>query len=164
MKLLSDALQNVNYSNNYLQSNIFYRTFCQAQLMEVFWELKLFRLFNENKESFKKLHHRLENFSEMAFTDLRFLQIIQQSEEDYLQIGQREIKALIQIDLMKSIVENLKKAELYEKSIEIFNQMKDLFENVIHDYDAVSKILVSFIDLKINLYRKSNPRSIRLWL
>ena len=42
---------------------------------------------------------------------------------------------------MKSIVENLKKAELYEKAIEIFNQMKDLFENVIYDYDAVSKIL-----------------------
>ena len=41
--------------------------------MEVFWELKLFRLFNENKESFKKLHLKLENFSEMAFTDLRFL-------------------------------------------------------------------------------------------
>lgn len=44
---------------------------------------------------------------------------------------------------MKSIVENLKKAGLYEKSIEIFNQMKDLFENVIYDFDAVSRILVS---------------------
>ena len=109
--------------------------------MEVFWELKLFRLFNENKESFKRLHMKLENYSEMAFTDLRFLQIIQQSEEEYLQIGGKEIKALIQIDLMKSIVENLKRAELYEKAIEIFNQMKDLFENAIFDYDAVSKIL-----------------------
>jgi pentatricopeptide repeat protein len=46
---------------------------------------------------------------------------------------------------MKSIVENLKKAELYEKAVEIFNQMKDLFENIIYDYDAVSRVLVSLI-------------------
>lgn len=52
--------------------------------MEVFWELKLFRLFNENQESFKRLHEKLKNFAEMAFTDLRFLQIIQQSDEDII--------------------------------------------------------------------------------
>jgi len=42
---------------------------------------------------------------------------------------------------MKSIKENLKKAELYVKSIDILNQMKDKFENVMYDYDAVSRIL-----------------------
>lgn len=98
----------------------------------------------------------------MAFTDLRFLQIIQESEEDYLQIGQKEIKALIQIDLMKSIVDNLKKAELYEKAIEIFNQMKNIFENAIFDYDAVSRVLV--ICMAFNTFRKSNQRSTRLCL
>lgn len=46
---------------------------------------------------------------------------------------------------MKSIVENLQKAELYEKSIEVFNQMKELYEYELHDYDAVSKVLVKFL-------------------
>ncbi|CDW89623.1 dedicator of cytokinesis protein 2 [Stylonychia lemnae] len=141
MQKLSEALQNVTYSNHTLNNNQFYKVFCQAKLMEVFWELKLFRLFNQNKEQFKRLHEKLNNFSEMAFTDLRFLQIIQQSEEDYLQIGERKIKTYIEIDLMKSIKENLKKAELYVKSIDVLNQMKDLFENVIYDFDAVSRIL-----------------------
>eukprot|EP00347_Sterkiella_histriomuscorum_P008264 403345746 len=152
MEKLSEALQNVNYSNSYMQQNTFYRVFCQAKLMEVFWELKLFRLFNENQESFKRLHEKLKNFAEMAFTDLRFLQIIQQSDEDIIQIGQREINALIQIDLMKSIKDNLKKAELYEKAIEIFNQMKDLFENVIFDYDSKEQALI-YQEMSVNQNR-----------
>ena len=43
---------------------------------------------------------------------------------------------------MKLIVENLKKAGLYERAIEIYNQMKDVFENVLYDFDGVSKVLV----------------------
>ena len=44
---------------------------------------------------------------------------------------------------MKEIVENLQKAELYEKAVQILNQMKDLYEFTLFDYDAVSKVLVS---------------------
>lgn len=66
-----------NFCYKYLNSNIFYQAFCQANLMDVFWDLKLIKLFSKNKEKFKKLHASLENYAEMAFTDLRFLQIIQ---------------------------------------------------------------------------------------
>ena len=43
---------------------------------------------------------------------------------------------------MKGIVENLSKVNLYEKSVITLNQMKDLYENVLFDYEAVSKVLV----------------------
>jgi len=45
---------------------------------------------------------------------------------------------------MKGIVENLSKVNLYEKSVITLNQMKDLYENVLFDYEAVSKVLVSW--------------------
>ena len=49
--------------------------------MGAFWELKLFKLFSDNRGVFKQLQKQLDDFSEMAFTDLRFLEIIQSSEE-----------------------------------------------------------------------------------
>ena len=45
--------------------------------MDVFWDLKLFKLFSEHRDSFKKIHEELENYAELAMTDMRFLQIIQ---------------------------------------------------------------------------------------
>ena len=41
--------------------------------MEVYWELKLFSLFDKNREAFNKMHQKLDNYSEIAFTDLRYL-------------------------------------------------------------------------------------------
>ncbi len=64
---------------------------------------------------------------------------------------------------MKNIVEHLKKAELYEKALEIFNQMKDLFENVLYDFDAISHVLVS-LSFWFIFNRKSNRRSTKLCL
>jgi len=49
MKNLSDAILNVNYSKEHMKDNLFYKAYCQAQLIEVLWELKLFQLFLENQ-------------------------------------------------------------------------------------------------------------------
>ena len=46
---------------------------------------------------------------------------------------------------MRQIVRNLRKAELYEKALEIYNLMKDRFENTFYDFDSVGKILVHYI-------------------
>jgi hypothetical protein len=32
-----------------MKDNLFYKAYCQAQLIEVLWELKLFQLFLENQ-------------------------------------------------------------------------------------------------------------------
>lgn len=45
---------------------------------------------------------------------------------------------------MKDIVDNLNKAELFEKAIEVLGWMKDLQENFLFDYEKVSKTLVNF--------------------
>ena len=135
------AQQNVLLSNTKLSGNLFYQVFCLAKLMEVFWELKMFKQYNDNVESFKKKQEQLSNFSEIAFTEMRLLELIKMNDNDILQLGQKEIQAFIQISMMKNIVDHLKKAEMYEKALEVFNQMKDIFENVIYDFDSVSKVL-----------------------
>lgn len=45
---------------------------------------------------------------------------------------------------MRSIVENLKKSELYGKCIEILGYMKTIYETILYDYDEVSRVLVRF--------------------
>jgi hypothetical protein len=66
MAKLCSAMQNVAYSQQFLQTNIFYNAFCQAKLMEVFCELNLFKLYNASKDKYKKLNHKLDNFVENA--------------------------------------------------------------------------------------------------
>lgn len=49
--------------------------------MTVLYELHLFSQFEKNKRDFKKNHLKLGDYSEMAFTDIKYLQIIQKSED-----------------------------------------------------------------------------------
>ena len=96
MKGLSDAIMNVNYSKEQMKENYFYRAYCQAQLIEVLWELKLFTLFLENQESYENLNLKLDNNLEVAYTSLRFVESLeQQTEDDRNLIVQREILARI---------------------------------------------------------------------
>jgi hypothetical protein len=57
-----------------MKDNLFYRAYCMTQLIEVLWELKLFKLFLENRESFESLNLKLGNNLEVAFTYLRFVE------------------------------------------------------------------------------------------
>jgi hypothetical protein len=57
-------------------------------LIEVLWELKLFKLFLENQEEFERLNIALENNLEVAFTYLRFVESMEhQTEDDRILIG-----------------------------------------------------------------------------
>lgn len=50
MRGLNDSIGSVLYSRAHMRENTFYRAYCMAQLIEVLWELKLFGLFQENRE------------------------------------------------------------------------------------------------------------------
>lgn len=59
-----------------------------------------------------------------------------------MMVGDKEIQAYIHTNIMSSIVKNLKKADMFEKAIEILNEMKDIQEKVLFNYDSVSGILI----------------------
>ena len=95
---------NVNFSKEHMKENLFYRAYCQAQLIEVLWELKLFRLFLDNQDSYESLNQKLENNLEVAYTALRFVEVLEhQTEDDRTQIGQREILARIQLTHLQKV-------------------------------------------------------------
>lgn len=88
MKNLSESIQNVNYSRQHMKDNIFYIAYCQSQLIEVLCELKLFKLFGENQQSFESMNLKLENNLEVAYTYLRFVESMEhQSEDERKKIG-----------------------------------------------------------------------------
>lgn len=98
MRKLQESIINVTSSRTLLKQNVFYRAYCLAQLIEVLWELKLFKLFLENQEQFEQLNIQLENNLEVAFIYLRFVESMEhQTEDDRLLIGQKEIFAHIQL-------------------------------------------------------------------
>lgn len=144
MRQLQDGVRNVMISRTKMKENTFYRAFCLAQLIEVLWELKLFKLFLENQEQFEGLNIALENNLEVAFTQLRFVESMEhQTEDDRLQIGQKEIFAHIQLKHLQKVQKFFQKAEFFEKAIEILNKQKDIAENVLFDFELVSQIVVS---------------------
>ena len=55
MTRLGKAMHDINICRKEYGSNTFYQTYCQAQLMDLLWELKLFKLFNLNKKVFQNL-------------------------------------------------------------------------------------------------------------
>lgn len=88
MKDLADAIQNVAYSQKHMKENIFYCAYCQAQLVEVLWELRLFQLLLDNQEAFEQINLKLENNLEVAYTSLRFVESLDhQTEDDRVRIG-----------------------------------------------------------------------------
>lgn len=126
-------------SRTKMKENVFYRAYCLAQLIEVLWELKLFKLFLENQEQFESLNIALENNLEVAFTQLRFVESMEhQTEDDRLQIGQKEIFAHIQLKHLQKVQKFFHKAEFFEKAIEILNKQKEIAENVLFDFELVS--------------------------
>jgi hypothetical protein len=79
-----------------MSENLFYRAYCMTQLIEILWELKLFKLFLDNREAFESLNTKMGNNLEVAFTYLRFLESMDnQADEDKVMIGQKEIYAHI---------------------------------------------------------------------
>ena len=96
MKRMSTAIKNVILSNKEMKENFFYRAYCMTYLIEMLWELKLFKLFLENREAFESLNTKLGNNLEGAFTYLRFIDSMNsQADEDKVMIGQKEIFAQI---------------------------------------------------------------------
>jgi hypothetical protein len=123
MKRLSQAIKSVNYSKNQMSENLFYRAYCMTQLIEMLWELKLFKLFLDNREAFESLNTKMGNNLEVAFTYLRFLESMDnQADEDKIMIGQKEIYAHIQLMNLKRVQKFFEKAEFFEKAIEILNR------------------------------------------
>jgi hypothetical protein len=165
MKGLSDAIQNVNYSTKHMKDNLFYCAYCQGQLIEVLWELRLFQLFLDNQESFESLNLKLDNNLEVAYTSLRFVESLEhQTEDDRVMIGQREILARIQLNSLQKVQKYFSKAEFYEKAIEILNKQKDIAENMLFDYQMVSLIVVScynyyYYMIEIPIQDLQDPRS-----
>lgn len=66
-----------------------------------------------------------------------------QTEDDRLQIGQKEIFAHIQLKHLQKVQKFFHKAEFFEKAIEILNKQKDIAENVLFDFELVSQIVKS---------------------
>jgi len=57
---------------------------------------------------------------------------------------------------MKEISDNLQKADMFEKAIEILDQMKVLCLDVLFDYEKVSKILIQQSNIYKQLAEKPN--------
>lgn len=77
MRGLSESIQSVTFSRVNMKDNHFYRAYCMAQLIEVLWELKLFGLFQENREQFETLNSKLSNNLEVGYTSLRFVETME---------------------------------------------------------------------------------------
>ena len=144
MKMLSQSIHHVTLSKLVMKDNLFYRAYCMTQLIEVLWELKLFKLFLENRESFESLNLKLGNNLEVAFTYLRFVESMDhQAEDDRVLIGQKEIFAHIQLTNLKRVQKFFEKAEFYEMAIDILNKQKNIAENMLFDFELVSQIVKS---------------------
>jgi len=107
----------LTHAENYMKENTFYQTFCYAKVLEVYSDIKLFPLFHQNVKQFIMKQQKQENWAEIAFTNLKLLEIMKTSEQVVL--GKPEIRAFIEIDIIKAAIENLVMAEMYEKAIEM---------------------------------------------
>jgi hypothetical protein len=56
MKLLASSLKNVKFSKKSMPQNIFYRAYCVSQLDNILYELKLFKIFQENFRLLEELN------------------------------------------------------------------------------------------------------------
>ena len=134
MEKLRVAMHEVSYAEIHYSKNLFYQTFVYSKLMEVFEELKLFDFFLKNRKTFKNLNLQQNNFAEVAFTDLKYYLLLSQSDKP-IEIGESKIDAQVKLMVLESVVENLTNAQLYEKAIEILNQMKDFYEVEMCEFD-----------------------------
>lgn len=98
MKLLSQSLKNVKYSSKFLKTNTFYRAYCLSQLNHILFELKLFKIFQENFLLLESLNNKLSNTCENGYLQLMFAQVMeQQNEQKRKKMGDRLIQAKMQL-------------------------------------------------------------------